>query len=517
VFAATPGDSVVVVYNPRQAESKAVAQHYATKRKVPPAQVVALPLPTVDAMTRAEFRGQLQEPLLKALADRRLLVFGESNRVTSASVRAVVLCFGVPLKILRDTGAIEADTEKLPAPMRRNEAAVDSELALLPLARGGHRLTGPLANPSFAATNVSLLHPTNGVLVVARLDGPTVDIARGLVDKALQAEAEGLWGRAWFDARGLKSGDYLPGDEWIRSAARTARRFGFETVLDEAPGTFPAGTPLSHVALYAGWYDANVSGPFARAQVEFVPGAIAYHLHSFSAPTLRAVSDHWCGPLLARGATATMGSVDEPYLAGTPDLGVFFDRLLDGGFSFGEAALASQGSLSWQTTVVGDPLYRPFGMHPRERHEQLTSRGSGLIEWSHLLVVNRNLARGTSAAEMAGYLEAVKETRGSAVLIEKLADLYEAQGKPSSAADTTALALRQSPSPQQRIRLLLALAARREALKDDAAAVDALKQLLAAAPDYPGRRAVLERLVALAEKLGQPAEAAKWRDQLRAP
>ncbi|MBI3877415.1 MAG: TIGR03790 family protein, partial [Verrucomicrobia bacterium] len=397
---------------------------------------------------------------------------------------------------------------------RRNEAAVDSELALLPLARAGYTLAGAFDNPHYGTTNSAAMHPTNGILLVARLDGPTADIARGLVDKALQAESDGLWGRAYFDARGLTNGPYLLGDEWIRGAASTARRFGFETVLDDKPETFPAAFPLSHVALYAGWYDANMSGPFARTQVEFMPGAIAYHLHSFSAQTLRTGSDHWVGPLLARGATATMGCVDEPFLTGTPNLHVFFERLMQG-FTFGEAAYASQAALSWQTTVAGDPLYRPFGRSPRELHESLAARKSRLLDWSLMLIVNRNLAMGTSAAEMAGFLEAQPQTRTSAVLLEKLSDLHQSLGKPSAAADTTAMALRQEPSPQQKIRLLLTLVERRLALHDDPAAYDALKQLAVEAPDYSDRRAVLERLIGLAQKMGKADDATRWQEELK--
>jgi len=49
-----------------------------------------------------------------------------------------------------------------------------------------------------------------------------------------------------------------------------------------------------------GWYDSGVTGPFYRASVEFLPGAFAYHLHSFSAANLRSASENWVGPLLAR-------------------------------------------------------------------------------------------------------------------------------------------------------------------------------------------------------------------------
>ena len=81
--------------------------------------------------------------------------------------------------------------------------AVDSELAWLPLVKMDFPLTGPFPNWVYGVTNAALLNPTNGILLVARLDGPTADIANGLVDKAMQAERDGLWGRAYFDARGI--------------------------------------------------------------------------------------------------------------------------------------------------------------------------------------------------------------------------------------------------------------------------------------------------------------------------
>ena len=47
---------------------------------------------------------------------------------------------------------------------------------------------------------------------------------------------------------------------------------------------------MSQIAIYCGWYDENVSGPFTLPKVEFMPGAFAYHLHSFSAATLRSAN-----------------------------------------------------------------------------------------------------------------------------------------------------------------------------------------------------------------------------------
>jgi uncharacterized protein (TIGR03790 family) len=508
---------VVVIYNQRMPESKAVADYYASQRHVPANQLVGLKLPTSETITRTEYTEQLEKPLLQALLDRGLFTFAQpgqlasshdpthpKSRVVSAKVRYAALCYGVPTRILESSNLAESDLDALPPPLRRNGAAVDSELACLPMAQP-RRLTGPLPNPAFAATNQGLLHPTNGILLVTRLDGPSPAIARRLVDLAREAETNGLWGRAYFDTRGITNGEYVLGDNWLRAAAALARRLGFETVLDERPETFPPGFPMSHIALYAGWYDGHVSGPLVTPRVEFMPGAFAYHLHSFSAAAVRSTNLHWVGPLLARGATATMGAVDEPYLAGTPDIALFLVRWIYLGFSFGEAAWAAQNVLSWQNLAVGDPLYRPFGRRPDVLHAELEQRVSKLLEWSHLRIVNVNLATGVSPKDAIDYLEALPLTRKSAVLTEKLADLCWAEKRPSDALALYERALRLDPSPQQKLRLLLTLGQRRAVYGSIQAAVDSYLQLLNEFPDYPNALQVYQALLPLAKRLDNKA------------
>jgi hypothetical protein len=320
------------------------------------------------------------------------------------------------------------------------------------------------------------------------------------VDKAIDAETNGLWGRAYFDLRGLTSGPYKMGDDWIGEAADISHRYGFETVVDNKPETFSAAFPMSQIALYAGWYDGDASGPFTRPKVEFMPGAFAYHLQSFSAQTLRSTTKAWCGPLLAKGATATMGSVDEPYLEGTPNVAIFFARWLSG-FSFGEAACASQETLSWQTTVVGDPLYRPFGQDPRTLHEALQRRHSKLIEWSHLRVVNRSLNLGLSPAKMVDYLKNKDVPQDSAVLTEKLSDLYQSEGEDSLAIDADRHALELDPTPQQKVHLTLTLA---ERLVDDGKVGQGLaiyRGFRDKNPDYPDQAGLDKRILELDTRL----------------
>jgi uncharacterized protein (TIGR03790 family) len=522
--AAESGDQVIVVYNTRIPESKRTAEYYAQRRQVPANQVFGFQLSTNESMTRSEFRDSLQAPLAKAIEKRKLWRI-ESNiqpattnrsgrvewRPVQSRIKYAVLCYGVPLRITADPNLNEPGAEKVRPEMRRNEAAVDSELALLPLIEEKLPLAGPLRNPVYATTNAAALHPTNGVLLVARVDGPTPELARGLVDKALAAETNGLWGRAYFDLRHTTDPAYKLGDEWIHNASEISRHLGFETVVDANPGTFTAGFPMSQIAIYMGWYAESACGPFAQPKVEFMPGAFAYHLHSFSARTLRSTTHGWVGPLLSKGATATMGCVDEPYLSGTPDVGVFAARFIYSGFSFGEAAYSCQPVLSWQTTVLGDPLYRPFQTNPDLLHDQLQQRHSPFLEWSYLRLLNLNLAAlGKPVAECVGFLEQIPETKRSAVLTEKLADLYEIQGKPASAAHSYQEALKLDPSPQQRIRLELALADRLTALQRESEAYSCLERLLQNCPNYPDKPAVHRKLLALAQKLNRPAEISKY-------
>ena len=511
--AANPGDEVVVIYNQRMPESKAVAEHYAELRHVPASQVFGFSLTTNETMSRTEFHDDLEKPLAKEFERKKLWHIGSDIihmandpkgkvvwEVQQSKIRYAVLCYGVPLRIAEDPGVKEEPNPAMDKALLRNGAAVDSELALLPCIEQHLPLFGPRPNSLYSVTNAAWFSPTNGLLMVARLDGPSAAIASSLVDKAMEAETNGLCGRAYFDCRNLPTNSpYRIGDDWILGAANICHIFGgFETILDKNPETFPAGFPMSEIGIYCGWYDGDVSGPFAQKNVEFMPGAFAYHLQSFSASTLRSTTKQWVGPFLAKGATATMGSVDEPYISGTPDVAVFCARWIIHGFTFGEAAYSSQLNLSWQTTVVGDPLYRPFNKPIQALLEEQQRTQNKAIEWSYVRAININLFHGRRPSDMSDFLKSVPNTSQSAVLSEKLANLYAAQGNSSSALETYANTLKLGPSPLQRVRIRLVLADKLAALgKTNEASAD-LKALLAEEPDYPGKANVEKKLQDLA-------------------
>jgi tetratricopeptide (TPR) repeat protein len=254
---------------------------------------------------------------------------------------------------------------------------------------------------------------------------------------------------------------------------------------------------MSQIAYYAGWYRENVSGPFARPKVEFMPGAFAYHLHSFNAFSLRTTNRGWAGPLLAQGVTATFGTVDEPYLNGTPDVSAFSGRRMFLGFTFGDAA---QPVLSWQATVIGDPLYTPFRGSLFEQREALIQRTNKLAEWATVRLVNLGRHQGANLADLALGLEAIPQTKDSAVLTEKLADLYVAQGKPASAILTYERALKLDPSPQQRVRLRLTLGERLVAADRKPEAVRNYEDLLTETPDYADAEVIRQKIQQLTAK-----------------
>jgi uncharacterized protein (TIGR03790 family) len=516
LWARAGGDEVVVVYNRNMPESKGVADYYARVRHVPEKQIYGFDLPITEVMSRNSFRHWLQLPLAEKLKSDGLWKFGKTTLTTAkgerinavrcvvaSKIRYVVLCYGVPLKISNDSSVQEPQPLNVASLFQVNNASVDSELAWLPLIQNEERLSGPMINRLYGTTNEALLSPTNGILLVARLDGPSADIAMGLVKKSIQAERDGLWGRAYFDARGITDSDslYKLGDVWMLDSAEICRELGFDITVDTNAATFQADFPMSQIAIYAGWYSADADGPFAQPTVEFMPGAFAYHLHSYSATTIRSTTRAWCGPLLAKGATCTMGCVDEPSIQFTPNVAAFLARWALNRFTFGEAAWAAQPALSWQTTVIGDPLYRPFAKSPTELNAELTRTHNPFVEWSYVRAVNGAIIRGASLSQMEEVLENLPLTATSAVLTEKLAELCDSQGKPDAAIQYYRKALTLNPSPQQRIRIRLTLGQKLLDQNNTAGAIDNYRALLAESPGYPGKDSISDKIAGLEQKI----------------
>jgi uncharacterized protein (TIGR03790 family) len=490
------GNEVLVIYNAQMPASEAVARHYAQRRSVPDSQLLGLRLPDSGTISRADYISGIQEPVRRHLVEKGLAEWVPDSssppqgrkatprnrlRLIRSEIRYLLLCYGVPWYIPHDS-SMRSETEGIPAQFLRNDASVDDELALLPRLGFNDPIATSL-NPVVGATNAAQIHPTNGVFMVTRLDGPTPEIARGLVDKALEAESRGLWGHAYIDLRAITNGPYWWGDRMITNAAVAAKRLGFETFVDNQPASLGVGYPLSQVALYVGWYDSGVTGPFYRASVEFLPGAFAYHLHSFSAANLRSASENWVGPLLARGATATMGCVAEPYLEFTPNPAMFLERWGYVGMTLGEAATAAHPVLSWQTVVVGDPLYRPFGRLLADDGKRLDAANDPSTAYALVRNANLQVMAGRPVEAVRDQLEGQRWATNHAVVAEKIGRLYWSGIRVRRALEwyDTALGLTNA-TPMQRRRLLLDSIEAHRVLGQPAEAYRCLEQLIVTSP-----------------------------------
>jgi uncharacterized protein (TIGR03790 family) len=516
VVATDLAERVVIVYNAEDPESRPLADYYAQKRGVPTNQICGIDIRVSETISRQEYNEKIRDSIGRFLTRAGLLdqepqtvmdpVLGKipGLRTISVKVSYLVLMYGVPLRIENDPEVVEKLPDKAPPQVHRNEASVESELATLPIT--GSQISWLLRNPFFGDTTGSFGASVNReMLLVGRLDGPDPQTVRRMIDDALTAERYGLQGRAYFDWRGIREKGYAEADDWIRRAYRIFRDAGYECDFDDKPETFDEDYPMTDTAIYAGWYAPNVVGPFLRPEFHFKTGAVAYHLHSFSGSSVRTRTTFWVGPLLAKGAAATMGNVFEPYVSFTPHIDMFFQRLVDGA-TFLEAGYYSEPALSWQTTFVGDPLYRPFAASVDQQIERLEADHKPDVEWAYLRKINLLVAQGDSA-KAEDLCRRKAESLPSEVLFEKLGDLLHGGQRNAEAIKAYRKADETQADSYRHIRVATKMATAYEAARQTAQALAVYEGLAAA---YPSNHNVFEfykRAHDLAGTMGDEAKA----------
>lgn len=514
--------TVLVVYNKTEPRSEAVARHYAARRGVPEKNLCALECPNREEITRAEFNNTILKPIRHFVQERGLLHYtglpraeggGRRLAATLSRLQYVVLCYGVPLKIAPDFHpVIPPEMKNLRAEFKIDAAAVDSELAVLPLP--DQPTLSFVPNPLYKKTFAQTPGWNQRLLCVTRLDGPGAEIAQRLVDDAMEAERVGLHGRGFFDLRGIadRNHSYKLGDDWIRAAANLFEATGWEVVVDEKEAVFGEAVDATSCAVYTGWYANGLTGPFRAPGFLFCRGAIAYHLHSLSASTLRSTTAGWTGPLIARGAAASLGCVYEPYLRMTPNPDIFFQRLLQGA-SFGEAAYACQEGLSWMATVVGDPLYRPFLIAREDRIDDLEGRFDRLddaekeaLAWGWRTKARQMFLDGRrdEAIELTGAQAARLQQRALWVGLANL-HLFKGEDERAAVALKAAMACAAEGSAQQGTLKLAARTCAR--VRDWDSALDFYRTLLTRHPRILDYQALRAEAAAAARTAGRGTEA----------
>jgi uncharacterized protein (TIGR03790 family) len=405
-FALEPKE-VIVLVNKNVPASREVAEHYLAKRKVPKENLVLLGLPVGEDISRADYDTKLVAPLREALKDRK-------------DAKVLLATFGVPLRVggqiltdeekkklagqdkqIEDGRQLLANYEKSKADPKdiaaarntlealrqyrrvlahdESQACVDSELMLMWWK--SYTLDRWIMNPlNFRSSET--YRTAARVMMTARIDGPTPEIAKRLVDDAIAVEAKGLVGVVVIDAQGIgfdpknardaNGTGYGGYDESYREMAKLFEKTDLPVKLDNADKVIAAGS-YKNVALYSGWYShAN----FVDC-CEYVPGAIAWHLASSEAVTLRKDSKYWCPNLLKKGVAATIGPVAEPYTIGFPKPAEFFGFVATGEFTLVESYSRSILFCSWMTVLVGDPLYNPFAKNPKLKSKDVMPSPKG--------------------------------------------------------------------------------------------------------------------------------------------
>lgn len=396
-FALEPKD-VFIVCNKDVKESRQVADHYVAKRKVPAENVIELSLPKAEDISREDYDAKLAGPLRDALKDKKdackllLCVYGVPLRVgptkTTPEEQKQLDQLKPELEEAKkqaDAKAVDRLTKQVVALQHdQSTAAVDSELMLLWWAK--YDTTRWQINPLYWQLSEDERKKADRTLMTCRLDGPTPEIAKRLVDDALTAEANGLKGKAYFDARGMKLDvknpqqwtGYQGYDESFREAAELMRTAGFDVILDDKDPVFPKDS-CPDAALYAGWYShANFVDSFT-----FPTGAVAWHLASSEATTLRNKdSKVWCPNLLQKGVAVTMGPVGEPYTVAFPKASEFFGFLATGKHTVAECYARTTILTSWMMTLVADPLYNPFAKNPKLKEADVfpSPKGSKVVK-----------------------------------------------------------------------------------------------------------------------------------------
>jgi hypothetical protein len=266
-----------------------------------------------------------------------------------------------------------------------------------------------------------------------------------MIDDAITVEQTGLTGRGVIDLA-LKNGAYEEGEDWLRKTAASYRHSGVPFFVDRYAPLVPDHWPLPDTALYFGWYSGGITGALASSSFQFKRGAIACHLHSFSANTLRSATDAWVGPLLAHGAAATMGNVYEPYLSFTVHFDILNERLL-AGFTVAEASWNATPGLSWMNVVLGDPLYRPFAHRSMGSDEE---RDYALYK----ALVDKHRSDNDSH-ELKQDLLTLADSRNNPRLLEFLALLAAFEAKISEGADMLEHARSLYSKPEDQLRTVL--------------------------------------------------------------
>ena len=365
-------DSVLLVVNANSPISKEIADDYAAKRHVK--NVLSIQCQDSAVATRNEtirlaaYQEQVEAPIREYLLVHKDIDF-------------IVLTKGVPIRI--SGSAMGSCDEHSREPIEtRGHPSVDSALAALDytnLPTMKIDITGSGAK-GFAYSNrywnatSPFSHAKFGGYLVTRLDGYTVEDAKALTARSLEAERGLVTGKVLFDVQpsfGLGNPDSQPApipslvilreSPWreynadMRKAHALLVKRGIPDELDLSETFVGQRTNLLG---YFSWgsNDAKYSSA-AYQTLFFAPGSISDTAVSTCARTFLPTKggQSLLVDLIAHGLTCGKGYVDEPLLQANASPTITMDRYTSG-FTMAESFYAASRFVGWEDIIVGDPL-----------------------------------------------------------------------------------------------------------------------------------------------------------------
>ena len=281
-----------VVVNKNAWHSIDLGKYYMEKRGLPDENILRLWTTDKETISREDYEKQIAGPVKKFL---------EEKNKEGRGIKCLVLMFGMPLKIAppefskeeqrelddlqkqqknlqgslariekdnpehealtNELKRVAADIKKMNNSRSSKGASLESELSLIQVPE--YSLDGWIANPLFIPFQKKLLPvKPDDIMLVSRLDGPSDDIVKRIIDDSIEAEKNGLKGTAYFDARykapaedkvkDLKGYGYY---DWSihQAAAFFKQQNIMPEVLDDNDTLFQKGE-APDAAIYCGWY-----------------------------------------------------------------------------------------------------------------------------------------------------------------------------------------------------------------------------------------------------------------------
>lgn len=338
-------DEVAVIVNDADPTSRAIADYYSSRRRIPAGHICHIHTTSEEEIGRDVYEREVEAPIANWLKRGNLV----------EKILVLVTTTGVPLRVAGSHSTTGT------------ASSVDSELTVLyghlhgqarPLLEGG------IHNP-FYQSSERFRHPNFAMYLVTRLTAYTLADVRAMIDRSLQARNRGV---VVLDG---KSGDMDDGELWLRGAMNRLPRG--RTVFDDTARVLEN---VGEVIGYASWGSNDPNRKNRTAGLRWLPGGIATEYVSSDARTFREPPAGWritsfkdragffagspqslSGDLLREGATGVSGHVYEPYLKFTPHPDLLFPAYLDG-WTLAESYWRSIPLLSWMNVVAGDPLCR---------------------------------------------------------------------------------------------------------------------------------------------------------------